>query len=188
MSFHRFVYVAGWSAVILLAIAGFAAFNAGTPPLTPSTTRGQIIWGEAAGAVSAQGWLAMAGTKAAAPEVAAPPTTTPAVTARSTTSLELNTGWLDSVALRSLIEDNFASSDVNKAVRLAWCLSRFDVDLVNPDLGLLGLFQIAPSDWNATTEAMGFGIGADPFDPALNVAVAAHIVYQGSGWGYWSCS
>ncbi len=187
MSFHRFLYVAGWSAVILLAIAGFAAFNAGTPPSTPSVTQGQVLWGEAAGAVSAQGWLAMAGTKAAAPEVAAPPTTAAAVTARSTTSLELNTGWLDSVALRSLIEDNFASSDVNKAVRLAWCLSRFDVDLVNPDLGLLGLFQIAPSDWNATTEAMGLG-GADPFDPGLNVAVAAHIVYQGPGWGYWSCS
>ncbi|HEX5721572.1 MAG TPA: hypothetical protein VFZ06_02365 [Acidimicrobiia bacterium] len=187
MSFHRFLYVAGWSAVILLAIAGFAAFNAGTPPSTPLVTQGQVLWGEAAGAVSAQGWLAMAGTKAAAPEVAAPPTTAAAVTARSTTSLELNTGWLDSVALRSLIEDNFASSDVNKAVRLAWCLSRFDVDLVNPDLGLLGLFQIAPSDWNATTEAMGLG-GADPFDPGLNVAVAAHIVYQGPGWGYWSCS
>lgn len=187
MSFHRFLYVAGWSAVILLAIAGFAAFNAGTPPSTPSVTQGQVLWGEAAGAVSAQGWLAMAGTKAAAPEVAAPPTTAAAVTARSTTSLELNTGWLDSVALRSLIEDNFASSDVNKAVRLAWCLSRFDVDLVNPDSGLLGLFQIAPSDWNATTEAMGLG-GADPFDPGLNVAVAAHIVYQGPGWGYWSCS
>ena len=188
MSFHRFLYVAGWSAVILLAIAGFAAFNAGTPPLTPSTTQGDIIWGKAAGAVSAQGWLAMAGTKAAAPEVAEPPTTVPTVNAPVTTSLELNTGWLDSVALRSLIEDNFSSSDVNKAVRLAWCLSRFDVDLVNPDLGLLGLFQIAPSDWIATTEAMGLDSAADPFDPALNVAVAAHIVYQGSGWGYWTCS
>ncbi|MGH9893570.1 MAG: hypothetical protein ACREA0_16595, partial [bacterium] len=139
-------------------------------------------------AVSAHGWLAMAGTKAAAPEVAEPATTVPVVTAQATTSLELNTGWLDSVALRGLVEDNFASSDVNKAVRLAWCLSRFDVDLVNPDSGLLGLFQIAPSDWIAATEAMGFNRRADPFDPALNVAVAAHIVYQGSGWGYWSCS
>ena len=188
MSFHRFLYVVGWSAVILLAIAGFAAFNAGTPPLTPATTLGEVVWGEAAGAVSAQGWLAMAGTKAAAPEVAEPPTTAPVVIAPATTSLELTTGWLDSVALRGLVEDNFASSDVNKAVRLAWCLSRFDVDLVNPDSGLLGLFQIAPSDWIATTEAMGLGSEADPFDPVLNVAVAAHIVYQGSGWGYWTCS
>jgi hypothetical protein len=188
MSFHRFLYMAGWSAVILLAIAGFAAFNAGTPPLTPATTLGEVVWGEAAGAVSAQGWLAMAGTKAAAPEVAEPPTTVPAVTEPATTSLELNTGWLDSVALRGLIEDHFASSDVNKAVRLAWCLSRFDVDLVNPDSGLLGLFQIAPSDWLSATGAMGLSSEADPFDPALNVAVAAHIVYQGSGWSYWTCS
>jgi hypothetical protein len=107
--------------------------------------------------------------------------------APASTSLELNTGWLDSVALRGLVENNFASSDVNKAVRLAWCLSRFDVDAVDPDLGLMGLFQIAPSDWNAVTEAMGLASGSDPFDPALNVAVAAHIVYRGVGWGYWSC-
>ena len=187
MSFHRFVYVAGWSAVILLAIAGIAAFNAGSAPTR--STPGDAVWGEAAGAVSAQGWLAMAGTKAAAPEVADPPSTIPVVTAPApTTSMELNTGWLDSVALRGLIEDNFASSDVNKAVRLAWCLSRFDVDAVNPDSGLLGIFQIAPSDWRTATAEMGLDGSTDPFDPALNVAVAAHIVYQGSGWAYWSCS
>jgi hypothetical protein len=27
----------------------------------------------------------------------------------------------------------------------------------------------------------------DPFDPATNVAVAAHIVYQGGGWTSWDC-
>jgi hypothetical protein len=27
----------------------------------------------------------------------------------------------------------------------------------------------------------------DPFDPATNVAVAAHIVYQGDGWTAWDC-
>lgn len=188
MSFHRFLYVAGWSAVILLAIAGFAAFNAGSAPVGPATRLGNVVWGEAAGAVSAHGWLAMAGTKAAAPEVAEPPTTVPVVTTPATNSLELNTGWLDSVALRGLIQDNFASSDVNRAVRLAWCLSRFDVDAVDPDSGVLGLFQIAPSDWMSATGEMGLSTSADPFDPALNVAVAAHIVYQGSGWGYWSCS
>jgi hypothetical protein len=187
MRFHRFLYMAGWSAVILLAIAGFAAFNAGGSPLTPVATVGSVTWGESAGAVSAQGWLAMAGTKAALPELAETPTTSPPTVAPASTSLELNTGWLDSVALRGLVENNFASSDVNKAVRLAWCLSRFDVDAVDPDLGLMGLFQIAPSDWNAVTEAMGLASGSDPFDPALNVAVAAHIVYRGVGWGYWSC-
>lgn len=188
MSFHRFLYLAGWSAVILLAIAGFAAFNAGSAPLAPATSLGNIAWGEAAGAVSAHGWLAMAGTKAAAPEVAEPITTVPAVTTPEATSLKLNTGWLDSVALRGLIEDNFSSSDVNRAVRLAWCLSRFDVDAVDPDSGVLGLFQIAPSDWMSATGEMGLSSSSDPFNPSLNVAVAAHIVYQGAGWGYWSCS
>ena len=92
------------------------------------------------------------------------------------------------MALRGLVEDNFASSDINRAVRLAWCLSRFDVDAVNPDTGVMGLFQISPADWMVAAEEMGIGPEADPFNPALNVAVAAHIVYDGGGWGYWSCT
>ncbi len=181
--------MAGWSAVILLAIAGFAAFNAGGSAMPTVATVGDVVWGEAAGAVSAQGWLAMAGTKSAPTELAETPTTAAAVSSpASNPTTEISTGWLDSVALRGLVEDNFASSDINRAVRLAWCLSRFDVDAVNPDTGVLGLFQISPADWMVAAEEMGIGPEADPFNPALNVAVAAHIVYDGGGWSYWSCA
>ncbi|CAN5792558.1 hypothetical protein BH18ACT6_BH18ACT6_01960 [soil metagenome] len=163
MSFHRFIHMAGWAAVILLTIVGFAAFNTSAPR---------------AGEVRSEAIL----TTSEAPDPA------PATTAASpSSSVELETGWLDSVAFREMVNARFAASDVNQAVRLAWCLSRFDADAIDPSTGAVGLFQIDPIDWSTAVADMGLPADADPFDPAVNVAVAAHIVYGGSGWGYWSC-
>ena len=161
MSFHRFLHMAGWSAVILLTIVGFAAFNtSGAPSITAP--------------------LAFIEPANPAPD--------PDTAAAPTSSVELDTGWLDSVAFREMVNSNFASSDVNQAVRLAWCLSRFDVDAIDPNSGAVGLFQISPQDWNTAIGEMGLPDDADPFDPTMNVSVAAHIVYAGTGWGYWTCS
>jgi hypothetical protein len=188
MSFHRFVYLCGWTAVILLTIAGFAAFNANTAPSPTSAAEMPVIWGEAAGAVAAQGWLAQAGTRATSVVAAAPPSQInipePPVTAPS---ISLETGWLDSVAVRSLVETYFASGDINRAVRLAWCVSRFDIDALNPSTGTSGLFQIDGITWRSMTNEMDLPDGTDPFDPDINTAVAAHIIYDGDGWAYWSC-
>lgn len=151
--------MAGWSAVILLTIVGFAAFN----------------------------------TNEALPRVAPLPAIEPLAEdpltpAASTSSpVKLETGWLDSVVFRDLVNAHFASGDVNRAVRVAWCLSRFDVDAIDPATGAVGLFQIDPADWSQAVAEMGLPTDSDPFDPALNVSVAAHIVYAGAGWGYWSC-
>jgi Transglycosylase SLT domain len=163
MSFHRLLHVAGWSAVILLTIVGFAAFN--TNAETQLTAPLEVI------------------------EATLLPTTTESRPAAGTTSssVELDTGWLDSVTFRGLVDTHFASSDVNQAVRLAWCLSRFDVDAIDPSTGAVGLFQIDPADWSRAVEEMGLPPESDPFNPAINVSVAAHIVYAGAGWGYWSC-
>ena len=161
MSFHRFVHVAGWAAVILLTIVGFAAFNAGGD--SPTAASPLLV------------------------EPAAAATVTAETQAPATTDFELDTGWLDSVAFREMVNKHFASSDVNQAVRLAWCLSRFDVDAIDPSTGAVGLFQIAPTDWDIAAAEMGLPADADPFDGATNVAVAAHIVYAGAGWPYWSC-
>jgi hypothetical protein len=164
MSFHRLLHVAGWSAVILLTIVGFAAFNTnGASPLTAPT--------------------------AAVESTAASASTSPPAPAEATTSssVELDTGWLDSVTFRQLVDSHFASSDVNQAVRLAWCLSRFDVDAIDPSTGAVGLFQISPDDWRHAVEEMGLPAESDPFNPTTNVSVAAHIVYAGAGWSYWSC-
>ncbi len=189
MSFHRFVYLCGWTAVILLTIAGFAAFNADTTTEASIAARSTPTWGGTAGAVSAQGWLAMAGSRSTAAVVvqdegsttlsAAPPSS-------STITSLLDTGWLDSLAVRGLVETYFGSGDVNRAVRLAWCVSRFDVDAINPSTGAAGLFQVDPIMWETATAEMGLN-SPDPFDPATNVSVAAHIVYQGDGWTAWDC-
>lgn len=188
MSFHRFVYLCGWTAVILLTIAGFAAFNA--EPSTEAVAAAGMTpqWGQTAGAVSAQGWLAMAGSRSTAAVVASTEeATTPSPTEPSSTSAAtLNTGWLDSLEVRGLVETYFGSGDVNRAVRLAWCVSRFDVDAINPSTGAAGLFQVDPIMWETAITEMGLS-PADPFDPATNVAVAAHIVYQGDGWTAWDC-
>ena len=193
MSFHRFVYLIGWTAVILLTIAGFAAFNADTSAEAIDAARTQPSWGGTAGAVSAQGWLAMAGSRSTAAMVLpAEGSRTPSMdrtgqgTASSTSATTLNTGWLDSLEVRGLVETYFGSGDVNRAVRLAWCVSRFDVDAINPSTGAAGLFQVDPLTWEAVTVEMGLA-AADPFDPATNVAVAAHIVYRGDGWAAWDC-
>ena len=189
MSFHRFVYLCGWTAVILLTIAGFAAFNAETTTEATIAARITPSWGETAGAVSAQGWLAMGGSRSTAAVVVAGEgsTTLNSAPPSSATSAEaLDTGWLDSLAVRGLVETYFGSGDVNRAVRLAWCVSRFDVDAINPSTGAAGLFQVDPTMWEAAASEMGLG-ASDPFDAATNVAVAAHIVYQGDGWTAWDC-
>ncbi len=189
MSFHRFVYLCGWTAVILLTIAGFAAFNADTVTEATVAARTTPVWGETAGAVSAQGWLAMAGSRSTAAVVIKGDgsTTITAISRSSSTSAAtLETGWLDSLAVRGLVETYFGSGDINRAVRLAWCVSRFDVDAINPSTGAAGLFQVDPVLWEAATAEMGLS-APDPFDPATNVAVAAHIIYQGDGWTAWDC-
>ena len=189
MSFHRFVYLCGWTAVILLTIAGFAAFNADTATEASIAAQSTPTWGGTAGAVSAQGWLAMAGSRSTAAIVVqeeGSTTLVPAPPSASTSTALLDTGWLDSLAVRGLVETYFGSGDVNRAVRLAWCVSRFDVDAINPSSGAAGLFQVDPVTWAAATTEMGLN-SPDPFDPETNVAVAAHIVYQGDGWTAWNC-
>jgi hypothetical protein len=131
----------------------------------------------------------MAGSRVTAAVVVSPDSTTVEATApvsSGTSAPLLDTGWLDSLAVRGLVETYFGSGDVNRAVRLAWCVSRFDVDALNPSTGAAGLFQLDPVVWETATVEMGLP-SPDPFDPATNVAVAAHIVYQGDGWTAWDC-
>lgn len=192
MSFHRFVYLCGWTAVALLAIVGFAAFSADSPPPVALSGASESSWGQAAGAVSGQGWLALAGTVVTASVVSDPATPTESIPvdtggAGATPPVTMDTGWLDSVAVRDLVETFFASGDVNRAVRLAWCVSRFDIDSINPSTGAAGLFQIDPSLWPDLVADAGLSGSADIFDPAASTQVAAHIVYQGDGWTYWDC-
>lgn len=80
----------------------------------------------------------------------------------------------------------FLQDDVVRALRLAWCLSRFDPGTINPVNGRVGLFQHHPAFWPDQAQLAGFR-GYDPFDPVANTAVAAYLVYEGEGWQTWTC-
>jgi hypothetical protein len=187
LSFHRWLYLCAWTAVALLAIVGFAAFSAGRslPPATTAT--GAVTWGSVAGAVAGQGWTALAGTRATTAVVATVEDDSAELSPLTTTVSSLDTGWLDSRHVRSMVEIYFASADVNRAVRLAWCVSRFDADGVDPGSGAAGLFRIHPASWLDLAPAAGLPATASALDPEASTAVAAYIVYRGEGWGFWHC-
>lgn len=93
---------------------------------------------------------------------------------------------LTSADITAIASRYFLEEDVLRAVRLAWCLSRFDPGVVDPLTGHMGLFQHHPSFWPDYAQLAGFR-GYDPFDPVANTAVAAYLVYEGAGWQTWDC-
>jgi hypothetical protein len=107
----------------------------------------------------------------------------------TTTSIpiEVNaSGWLSEIQVRALVSIYFQPRDVNQAVRIAWCESRFDPGSVNLRTGGIGLFQHLPRYWADRADAAGFP-GADPTDPEASTAAAAWEVYNGGGWEIFSC-
>jgi hypothetical protein len=95
-------------------------------------------------------------------------------------------GWLSQVQVRALVSLYFAAEDVNKAVRVAWCESRFDPNSTNLRTGAVGLFQHLPQYWEERAAAAGFP-GADPADAVASTAAAAWAVYNGGGWDIFAC-
>jgi hypothetical protein len=95
-------------------------------------------------------------------------------------------GWLSQVQVRAMVTKYFVAEDVNRAVRVAWCESRFDPESVNLRTGAIGLFQHLPRYWAERAEAAGFA-GADPTDPEASTAAAAWAVYHGGGWDTFAC-
>ncbi|MDE0233265.1 MAG: hypothetical protein OXI56_09125 [bacterium] len=93
---------------------------------------------------------------------------------------------LTSADIHTIASRYFLEEDVLRAVRLAWCLSRFDPGTIDPTTGHVGLFQHDPGFWPDHAQLAGFR-GYDPFDPVANTAVAAYLVYEGAGWQTWDC-
>ncbi len=202
MRLSRLSFIAGWAAVALLAIAGFAAF--GSPD--PTTEEIQVEAAEASmGHMSgAYAGLAFAylgvdagfseegvdAIEVLAAEFAALPFNSPEDqsdgTSESAGTSGSVAGWLSEVEVRALVSLYFSARDVNQAVRVAWCESRFDPRSVNLRTGGVGLFQHLPRYWDERAEAAGFA-GADPTDPEASVAAAAWAVYDGGGWDVFAC-
>ncbi|HXV70546.1 MAG TPA: hypothetical protein VEB69_04025 [Acidimicrobiia bacterium] len=201
MRSRRLSFVAGWAAVALLAAVGFAAF--GADDVTPEELQAEAAAasiGHTAGAYAGISFALLGndGDGAVVAAVAAEPVeseqtedtgdgTTVAGDEGSQTSVETPTsGWLSEVEVRTYVKAYFEPTDVNKAIRIAWCESRFDPNAKDLRTGGIGLFNHLPKYWETRAENAGFP-GADPTDPEASTAAAAWEVYHGAGWSIFSC-
>lgn len=206
MRSRRLSFLAGWTAVALLAIAGFAAF--GNPGPTSQEIRADASAASMGHTSGAYAGLAFAlfGESAVDAEAidlnvpegfADPDPYTLAATieasrtgededSSSAGTIASGSGWLSEVEVRALVSQYFQPEDVNRAVRIAWCESRFDPNSVNLRTGGIGLFQHLPKYWDERAANAGFG-GFEPDDPEASTAAAAWAVYNGGGWDVFAC-
>jgi Transglycosylase SLT domain len=194
MRLRRLSFIAGWAAVALLAVAGFAAFG------TSGSTQAELEFdatepglGHSTGAQAGFNFAVLAGQGTAAEgDAAVTPTTVAAEEATTTGEQSTGTiapdesGWLSQVQVRALVAEYFAAEDVNKAVRVAWCESRFNPTSANLRTGAVGLFQHLPKYWAERAENAGFP-DADPSDPEASTAAAAWAIYNEGGWDTFAC-
>lgn len=191
--------VAGAVAVIVLAIAGFAAFGPTQPTqedLTIEAAAASI--GHTAGAYAGLAFTRLGSNgdevivaTAVEPEDDtgrdAPDTTeSPNTTQAKGTIASPASGWLSEVEVRALASEYFEPADVNRAVRIAWCESRFDPKAVDLRTGGVGLFNHLPKYWDERSANAGFP-GADATDAEASTAAAAWEVYEGGGWDVFTC-
>jgi len=208
MRSRRLSFVAGWAALALIAVAGFAAF--GTPDDDTDEIRAEAAadsMGHTAGAYAGLNFVligedgataAVAVATAAVDQAADTAGTTPTEAAESEdtsdddgsaagTIISPSSGWLSEVEVRALVELYFEPQDVNRAVRVAWCESRFDPNATDLKTGGVGLFNHLPNYWDERASNAGFP-GIEAIDAQANTAAAAWEVYNGAGWGVFSCS
>ncbi|MET0567215.1 MAG: transglycosylase SLT domain-containing protein [Acidimicrobiia bacterium] len=193
MRLRRLSFIAGWAAVALLAVAGFAAFGtSGSTQAEPEFDATEPGLGHSTGAQAGFNFAVLAGQGAAGDSAAVTATTVAAEQATSPGDQSTGTiasdasGWLSQVQVRALVGEYFAAEDVNKAVRVAWCESRFNPDSTNLRTGAVGLFQHLPKYWAERAENAGFP-GADPTDAEASTAAAAWAVYNEGGWDTFAC-
>lgn len=192
MRSRRFSFLAGWIAVILLAVAGFAAF--GTSQSGDRVTdfeAASASQGHTAGVYAGLTFALFADDAAvASSEAVVEDEPTTESTSQPDPVVEGTiapaSGWLSEVQVRALVAKYFKAEDINTAVMVAWCESRFDPDSVNLRTGAIGLFQHLPQYWAERAENAGFA-GSDPTDPEASTAAAAWAVYNGGGWDIFAC-
>lgn len=200
MRSRRFSFVAGWVALTLLAIVGFAAFAA------PDDASDEVLdqaeeasLGHTAGAYAGLGFALPPGEEATAtpltaePEGEASPTAGDDPATVEPTEDELvgtiaspASGWLSEVEVRALVSLYFEPTDVNRAVRIAWCESRFDPNHTDLRTGGVGLFNHLPRYWAERAANAGFP-DAEAIDAQASTAAAAWEVYNGAGWDIFTC-
>lgn len=195
MRYRRFSFVVGWAAVALLAIAGFAAFSDPGPSADEVRVEAaQDSMGHTSGAYAGLGFAftgtASEGTQedtsTAELETSAESADEDEEDGAAGTIASSASGWLSEVEVRALVSLYFDDVDVNRAIRVAWCESRFDPEAIDLRTGATGLFKHLPRYWDDRAANAGFP-GALPTDPEASVAAAAWAVYEGGGWDVFSC-
>lgn len=197
MRLRRFSFLAGWVAVILLAAAGFAAFGTSQDAANDIEYEAAAAsLGHTAGTYAGLTFALFADAPAETNVADSREATDASETfeeATITSDSEASTGtiaspagWLSEVQVRALVSEYFRAEDVNTAVRIAWCESRFDPEAVNLRTGAVGLFQHLPQYWEDRAASAGFP-GADATDPRASTAAAAWAVYDGAGWDIFGC-
>jgi hypothetical protein len=209
MRSRRLSFVAGWAAVALLAIAGFAAFGTPDADLADVQARAAAASiGHTAGAYAGLGFALADGENTTAVAMMAEDaedaedaeaeetTLTPdeaetddgdgAEGAGSGTIASPTSGWLSEVEVRAIVTVYFEPTDVNRAVRIAWCESRFDPNAVDTRTGGIGLFSHLPRYWEERAANAGFA-GVPATDAEASTAAAAWEVYKGAGWEIFNC-
>ena len=81
----------------------------------------------------------------------------------------------------------FAPEDVDLALEVSYCESRWDAGATNATSNASGLFQHIPRFWAERSAAAGWA-GANIYDAHANTAVSAWLVYEGGGWVHWAAS
>jgi hypothetical protein len=197
MRSRRLSFVAGWAAVALLAVAGFAAFAAPDDDSDDlQTVAAAASIGHTAGAYAGLNF-ALLGEETTAVAVASasveeetPPTVADdqgdETSASSGTIASSTSGWLSEVEVRALVSIYFEPTDINRAVRIAWCESRFDPNAADLQTGGVGLFNHLPRYWDERATNAGFQ-GEDATDAEASTAAAAWEVYNGAGWEIFNC-
>ena len=196
MRLRRFSFLEGWVAVILLAAAGFAAFGTSQDAANDLEYEAAAAsLGHTAGTYAGLTFALFADAPAETTVVGSGETTVATEEAEtaltsdassSTGTIASPAGWLSEVQVRALVSEYFKAEDVNTAVRIAWCESRFDPEAVNLRTGAVGLFQHLPQYWEDRAASAGFP-GADATDPQASTAAAAWAVYDGAGWDIFGC-
>ena len=193
MRYRRLSFAAGWAAVALLAFVGFAAFGNLDP--TPDQLRAEAAAASIGHTAGAYAGLAFALLAGEAPESEAQPAVETVEagsdeeasdSAAAPGTIASHTGWLSQVEVRALVSIYFDPADVNRAIRVAWCESRFDPESVDLRDGGVGLFHHLPKYWDERAANAGFA-GARPTDPEASTAAAAWEVYKGGGWDVFGC-
>ena len=196
MRFRRLSFFAGWAAIALLAAVGLASFGTSDDSAqSVNVDAAGASMGHTTGAYAGLSFALLAGT---ADDITVTPDPQPTnlqerpsppqaqeEKSNGTIASEAS-GWLSEVQVRALVSEYFSAKDVNKAVRIAWCESRFNPTSVNLRTGATGMFQHLPRYWDERSSAAGFA-GAELTDPEASIAAAAWAVYNGGGWDVFAC-